>query len=78
MNVHKYRERKTKGKFTVKKEGKVIFAVIQTFDRHTGEELEPVIEHVNLKQIYAAKERTVETLADINALIEDIEALEAE
>ena len=70
--MEKYLERKEKGLVKVIKSGDTALMLISQFDPFTGEEISPQSLQLNLAQIQEEKEKLNQQLADLDALLEDI------
>lgn len=75
IDVKKYIEKKEKGLASVAKIGNAFAISVKNFDPQTGEELDPGVEGFKLKQVEDLKIGLQEAIANIDALIEDINAL---
>ena len=75
VDVEKYLEKKKKGLAEAIKAGGGYAIAFKRFDPDTGEALEPRIEAVSIDELNRQKENLNNQIADIDALIDDINSL---
>lgn len=75
INVKEYTEKKAKKLATLAKIGDSYAVAIKQFDPDTGEEKEAEIQAVGLDQLQTRRQELVDEIADIDAMIADIDAI---
>lgn len=76
MDAYQYLTLKESGKVWVQKVGPAIAAVSVRYDPITGAEQEPEAQYLRLADFEAERDRLAKKLDNINALIDDLKALE--
>lgn len=75
MNVNNYRQSKQSGYVELKKYGQSFQCLKRQFSQDTGEEIAPQAATFTRKEIENQRSVCADTLADLDALLADIDAL---